>query len=157
MRQPANKSCRVDAVGVFRLHPTLKTYLGYGLQKSALKLRALLDTHLASLGYDLIAPQCGMLVILKIEGKLSQAELGQFLAMDKATMVRMIDGLEEAGLVKRVPSKVDRRVNALALTETGRKSVTKILKIRARCENEFLSPLTKAERARLLELITKLL
>src|SRR4051812_12116887 len=80
-----------------KIHPHLTTYIGYCLHKVALKMRAGLDARVAELG--LVAPQYGMLIILDLEGAITQMELGQYMAMDKATMVRMVDGLEELGFV----------------------------------------------------------
>jgi MarR family transcriptional regulator for hemolysin len=54
-------------------------------------------------------------------GAPSQSELAHMLGVDGATLVPTIDRLAGAGLVERIPSRQDRRVKLVALTEQGRK------------------------------------
>ena len=56
------------------------------------------------------------------------------MGMDKTTMVRMIDGLENAKLVTRVPSKTDRRANLLQVAEAGQLAKVKMDEARKRAE-----------------------
>jgi MarR family transcriptional regulator for hemolysin len=63
----------------------------------------------------------------------SQSELAQLLGVEGATMVTTIDRLAAAGLVERVPSATDRRVNLVVVTERGR-----VLAERVRRESEAL-------------------
>jgi MarR family transcriptional regulator for hemolysin len=56
----------------------------------------------------------------------SQTELAQVLGVDGATLVATIDRLAAAGLVERIPSRQDRRVKLVALTEQGRKLEDKV-------------------------------
>jgi MarR family transcriptional regulator for hemolysin len=49
----------------------------------------------------------------------SQTELAQMLRVEGATMVTTIDRLVAAGLVERMPSPTDRRVNLVVVTERG--------------------------------------
>ena len=48
------------------------------------------------------------------------AALARDLAHDRGAMTRLVDGLEERGLVKRLRNRDDRRVFDLFLTEEGR-------------------------------------
>jgi MarR family transcriptional regulator for hemolysin len=138
-----------------KIHPHLTTYIGYCLHKVALKMRASLDARVSE--YGLVSPQYGMLIILDIEGSITQMELGQYMAMDKATMVRMIDGLEELGFVKRSQSDTDRRAKHLELTAAGRKMVSALQKVRGEAEKEFLKPISAEERSQLHGIVLKLM
>jgi DNA-binding MarR family transcriptional regulator len=131
------------------------TNICYGFFKVAMRMRAQLDESIAD--YNLITPQYAMLRILNIEGRMTQVELGTYLAMDKATMVRMLDSLEELKYVKRVQSDQDRRSKFLELTTAGKKIMAAIEKIRNSSEAEFLSPLTAQEQAQLRRIVKKLL
>ncbi|MGZ3723397.1 MAG: MarR family winged helix-turn-helix transcriptional regulator [Bdellovibrionales bacterium] len=138
-----------------RLHPTLKRFVGFCYYKSAAIFRGKVDQRFHQ--YGLVAPQFGMLVILVENGPLTQGELGQYLAIDKATMVRMIDNLQDKKLVTRTQSKTDRRANHLEITKAGEKMLTKLNDERKKIEDEFFSVLTKEEREQLAVLTDKLI
>jgi DNA-binding MarR family transcriptional regulator len=106
--------------------------------------------------HGLVAPQYGMMFLLDLEGPMTQNELGAYVAVDKATMVRMIDGLEEKKWVLRVPSPKDRRANQLRLTPAGKQIIKRLDQLRKRAEEEFLAPLSETERAQLSVIVNKL-
>jgi DNA-binding MarR family transcriptional regulator len=55
------------------------------------------------------------------EDKISIQELAQKTALEKSTLTRMLDALEESGQVVRVFSKEDRRKVLIELTESNKK------------------------------------
>ncbi|WP_051709775.1 MarR family winged helix-turn-helix transcriptional regulator [Andreprevotia chitinilytica] len=61
-----------------------------------------------------------MLVVVLHRGSLSQAELGQILALEKSWVSRAVDKLVTQGWVERQPNPADRRGVLLQLTEAGR-------------------------------------
>jgi DNA-binding MarR family transcriptional regulator len=62
-------------------------------------------------------PQWRVLARLKREPGLRQVELAERLDMEPITLCRIVDRLEEAGLVERKADPSDRRAWLLALTE----------------------------------------
>lgn len=74
---------------------------------------------------DLTDAQFNVLVQLKYaaEKSLSQSVLGRRLVVNKADMTGIIDRLERAGLVVRLPHPKDRRVHMIAMTDKGEKMV----------------------------------
>jgi MarR family transcriptional regulator for hemolysin len=50
---------------------------------------------------------------------LSQSELAERLGVEGASTVAMVDRLVEAGFLQRQPSKTDRRVNRVIVTDAG--------------------------------------
>jgi DNA-binding MarR family transcriptional regulator len=136
------------------LHQDLRRYLGYCFYKLAIALRTKVDQRYAPLG--LVAPQFGMLIILEKSGPLTQNELGQSMVIDKATMVRLIDILEEKKLLTRTQSKTDRRANYLEITKAGRAMLEKLDHQRKEAEAEFLAPLSASERQQLTAIVDKL-
>jgi DNA-binding MarR family transcriptional regulator len=57
------------------------------------------------------------------EAQRTQKEIAELALIDKTTMVVTVDGLEAAGLVRRVPCPGDRRARLVEVTPKGRKVV----------------------------------
>lgn len=138
-----------------KVHPQLMHNTCYCIVKVATRMRAKLDEYLQP--FQLIGPQYAMLKLVNLEGRMTQVELGGLMAMDKATMVRMIDGLEQRGYLKRVQNDVDRRAKWLELTGAGKKVLVKLNGFRELAEAEFLAKLSPTEKKQLKEIVAKLL
>jgi DNA-binding MarR family transcriptional regulator len=100
--------------------------------------------------------QFGLLTTLATEGPRSQQELADWVRMDRTTMVAFVDGLEEAGYVRRERNPADRRAYLLQLTPEGRKAQKQALRLMQEAEDRFLVELDDFERAQLIELLGKL-
>ena len=137
------------------VHPALKQYFAYCLYKAAQRLRSKLDEGLRIHG--VIAPQYGVLSLLKTAGPMSQVELGREMSIDKATIVKLVDRLETKNYLERNFREGDRRVNELAITDKGRKFLEVASKVRRSVEEDFLSPLSAQERKLLEKMMPKLL
>ena len=83
----------------------------------------------------LIATGCGS----------TAAELCRFSRYDTGSMTRMLDRLEEKGLIRRVRSSTDRRVIHLELTEAGRELYTLLPPVAIKVLNSHLQGFTRAE------------
>lgn len=158
MKQKPGKPTKVEAycpspVQVM-FHPAIKKYLGYCFSKVAMRIRAAFEERFQEFG--LVGPQLGMLIIVREDGPITQNELGKYMAIDKATMVRLIDQLEERKLLTRTQSKQDRRANHLQITKAGEQMIVKMDEARKKCEEEVFAPLSKAEREQLSALLQKL-
>lgn len=140
--------------GVVKIHPQMRQFLGFCLYKFALSIRGRFEEKIQVHG--LLAPQCAILKLLDSEGTMTQSELGSYLAIDKATAVRLIDGLEGNGYVTRTEDTNDRRAKQLAITSRGRSTLEKAAIARQAAESEALSPLTESERKQFRELVAKL-
>ena len=121
-----------------------------------------LGTHAASrfaervATIDLTPPECGLLGQLAGRPGMSQAQLAEVLGMIPSRVVPLVDGLERRGYLERVRDEEDRRRNALQLTPAGRKALEAIGRIGKQHDAEITRALTAAERAQLLELLTKI-
>lgn len=131
----------------------MRQFTGYCLYKVAVRLRSRMDELLKDLG--LVAPQCGMLALLNRVGPMTQIELGNHMAIDKATMVRFLDGLQKKKLITRIENSKDRRAKVLQVTSAGTKLLNAIAKVRDQVENEIFANLTKKEFETLRALIAK--
>jgi DNA-binding MarR family transcriptional regulator len=137
-----------------KVHPELKSYFAYCLTKAAIRLRTSMDERLKP--YNMISPQLGLLRLIEVNGFISQGELGQTIGIDKATMVKLIDNLEEGQYLVRKGCEKDRRIKYLSLTAAGTKMLLKGNKLRLEVERDFLSPLTAEERSVLEKALPKL-
>jgi MarR family transcriptional regulator for hemolysin len=60
-----------------------------------------------------------VLLELSRNEEVTQVELARTLGIEAATLVRLLDGLEKAGLIERRPSAEDRRAKTLHLTKAA--------------------------------------
>src|SRR5688572_16956275 len=91
--------------------------LGYRLRRAQ---GAMHRDYMASLaGLDLTQKQGATLWLIHGNPGVSQVEVAAALGMDRATMMAVIDRLEDRGLVIRKRSDVDRRRQELYLTPAG--------------------------------------
>lgn len=90
-----------------------------------------------------------MLAVLAAEYPLSQVEVAGRLGVDRTTMVALVDGLEDQGLVERRRSPADRRKNIVELTPEGRDCLDRAERARLAMERRFLDPLDEETAAAL--------
>ena len=80
-------------------------------------------------------------------GPRSQHQLSELLSVNRTIMVKLIDALEQDGLVERRRDPADRRSYALKLTTAGRAALNELAALVDRAEAGFTQPLTGAERS----------
>ncbi|MBC7713164.1 MAG: MarR family transcriptional regulator [Rhizobacter sp.] len=136
------------------IHPALKAAFGYRFMHAALKYRKTLLDILDE--YGMVPPQMAILEILDGSESINQVSLGSELGLDKVSIVRMIDGLQELEYVKRVQGKEDKREKIIQITKEGKETLVALRKRNVAREKKFLSPLTAAEAETLKKLIMKL-
>jgi DNA-binding MarR family transcriptional regulator len=98
-----------------------------------------------------------VLASLAEQGVASQADLGRRLWIDRSDLHALINELEHAGHVSRVPDECDRRRNVIALTRQGRTRLAQLDRSLARAQDAFLAPLDDGERKRLARLLERLI
>lgn len=80
--------------------------------------RKMLDERLKDLGVT--QARWSTMVYLKQGGEgLTQRELASLMAIENPTLVRLLDSLEQQGLIERRPCPNDRRARRLFLTKDG--------------------------------------
>ncbi|MFF0492873.1 MarR family winged helix-turn-helix transcriptional regulator [Nocardia sp. NPDC004068] len=97
----------------------------------------------------------GALVTLATAPGIGVSEVGRRVGVTQSAAVRMVDGLERAGLVRR--TRASGRVVGVELTEAGRRAAERILTARAEALRDLVSGLDERERRELTGLTTKLL
>jgi len=83
----------------------------------------------------------------------SQQSLAGRLDVNRTIMVRLVDRLEDAGLVTRTPNPANRRSHILSITDAGRKTLAAL----SERDEQLTAVLTPQERGRLKELLRRLL
>jgi DNA-binding MarR family transcriptional regulator len=132
----------------------LKDILGFRLRMAHTAMYRDFSAALGGLG--LTQKQSATLWLIDANPGASQAALAAALSMDRATMMAIIDRLEESGLVIRKRSAQDRRRQELYLTPAGQKVLTKARTAIAKHERRFTSRLTPQELDALFKALSKL-
>lgn len=124
---------------------------GFLLRRMYQIAAAVFENACADLG--LTTAQYGVLIIVHSEPGIDQTRLARALAFDKVTVMRVLRGLEERGLVQRVASG---RQKTLALTEAGQQLLAQARERAERASKRLMSPLDSADQAQLVRLLKTL-
>lgn len=98
----------------------------------------------------------GVLKAIVRAGGLTQRGLGDALGMFPSNLVRLIDELEERGLVRRGKSTADRRSYTLQLTEKGQDVTLQLIALTRAHQDRVCTSLAPAERKELTRLLKKI-
>ncbi len=133
------------------LGPQLGARLGYLLKRAFLELEDLHAEHLAPTGVN--ARELAVMLLLDGHEPESQQQAARRLGVDRTTMVGLLDGLEDKGLVARQADADDRRRNVVGMTEAGQRTLTKARAASDEAERRLLGELSGTEALRLRELL----
>ena len=129
------------------------------LVKSVGKLYSEEFDRLARERIGLTSAQCRLLGALAMHGDeeepLSQAELAQRLDLTPMAVAGLCDRMAAAGWIRREPSPTDRRVNRIHLEPSAEKALDSALSISDGLNARVMSVLSQAERAQLLDLLSR--
>ncbi|BEP12252.1 MarR family winged helix-turn-helix transcriptional regulator [Acidothermaceae bacterium B102] len=87
---------------------------------------------------------------------LSQTELADRSGHDRSDVVRLVDELEKAALVKRDRDPEDRRRNVVTITPAGRRRLVALDAALVGAQDQLTARLTPSERKQLVTLLAKL-
>ena len=121
----------------------LPELLGFHLRLAHVAMHRDFTAAMAEL--DLTQKQCATLRLIGANSGVSQVDLAATLGTDRATMMAVIDRLEERGLVVRRRSTSDRRRQELRLTDKGEKTLSQARRVIAQHEKRFTGRFTAAE------------
>ncbi|MDX3112489.1 MULTISPECIES: MarR family winged helix-turn-helix transcriptional regulator [Streptomyces] len=128
--------------------------LGCLLHRAQARLARVSAEALAPFGVD--GHDLAVLGVLAGGETSSQVEVAGRLGVDRTTMVSLIDGLEDHGLVERRRSSRDRRRNVVRLTQAGRDCLDQADRARRAAEHRFLAPLDEPTAAALVRALRAL-
>ena len=96
-------------------------------------------------GIEITIEQWSVLYHLWKEEGQSQQQLCDATFRDKPSITRLVDNLEKLKLVKRVPSKNDRRINLIYLTKEAMHLQEKTMEVANQTLNEALNGVTNGQ------------
>lgn len=126
---------------------------GYALRRAAQAMMAELGERLAPL--ELRISDASALLLVGTRQDLTSSEIGKVLDIQRANMVPLLNRLEGAGLIRRVP--IDRKSQAIVLTEAGLARLAQVHALTARFEDDLLAKIPAAHRPHFLPALQALL
>lgn len=139
-----------------KVHPALKEHLGYCLFKVTARWKA--NLLQAILHHGVIGAHMALLKVLdKSPEPLNQNRLSEEMGIDKASMVKLIDHLENKEYLVRETDPSDRRNKKITITTAGRRALTRIAEDAKKAEREFLKKLSESEQKSFKEYVLRLL
>jgi MarR family transcriptional regulator, transcriptional regulator for hemolysin len=125
--------------------------IGFLLHDVARLMRKRFEQNARDLG--LTRSQCQVLAHLSRHEGIQQSSLAEILEVEPITLTRILDRLEEAGLVERRAHPTDRRVRLLRLTQRAHPLLSDIFAIGAITISEALDGMAETERDRLFAIL----
>ena len=129
--------------------------LGRLLGRVKMEMGEAIDRELAP--FDISAAQFVILVALATGEADSASALCKGISYDPGAMTRMIDRLEQKGLIRRSDHPDDRRRVGLELTAEGKTVYPKLLAATVTVQNRFLRGFSKTEVRQLESLLKRML
>jgi MarR family transcriptional regulator, transcriptional regulator for hemolysin len=128
--------------------------LPYEIGETANVLRRSFDRRAATLGVT--GAQWKVLLHLTRKPGLRQVELAELLDVEPITLSRIIDRLEQAGLVERASDPADRRAWRLQVTAQARPLIEKLRALAEQLKAEAFADLTNGELGAVSATLTKI-
>lgn len=114
-----------------------KHLLGMRIVVIARRWRQFLDDRLSASGLS-DATWAPLVHLHRADGWLHHKDLAARIGLDVSSLVRLLDKLEEQGLIERCQDPADRRAKRLSLTAAGKHRVDEIMGVVAQLEEELL-------------------
>jgi DNA-binding MarR family transcriptional regulator len=105
---------------------------------------------------DLTPRQYAVLHMIEEVPGIDQASLSNMIAVDKTTMVKLVDRLVDKELITRTRSQTDRRANHLHVTDKGRALLAQVVPCLDRSDQRILAPLSPDEQHEFMATLSEL-
>jgi len=146
-RARAKRQRAVDLAG-------LSTHVGYAVRRAQVAVFQDFMRAVASTG---IRPaQFSILTVIAANPGLKQADVSRALGIERGRLVLVLNELEKRGLARRAASDADRRSHALHLTPKGERLLAQLNTAVGEHERRMTAKLGPEDKARLLELLSRL-
>ncbi|OYV33609.1 MAG: MarR family transcriptional regulator [Rhodospirillales bacterium 20-64-7] len=124
-------------------------------------IRRLHQIHLALFaeecaGFDVTPVQYSVLSVIAHRPGMDQSQISEEVGVDRATLANVVARLEDAGLLKRIVSRLDRRQKLLSLTAPGRSVLNRMRGPVERAHDRTIEPLSPQKREKFMELLAAL-
>src|SRR4051812_6537781 len=110
--------------------------------------------HFQSLGLSPV--EYSILMTVRDNEAVTQSELAAVLKMHLPNLVKILSGMEEAGIIKRKRSSRDKRAVELSLSAAGQRRAAEASRLGEIFNEQTLAPLSKPERAAFFQMLTRL-
>lgn len=131
----------------------IDSLVGYNLRRAAARQRERFRNVFSA--YEIRPVQLTALAVILQNDHLGQSALGKALDMKRANVVKLLDELQERGLIERRPSRRDRRAYEVHLTATGSQFTRKLLAIHEKLEADLALSVGQDELKQLVRLLRK--
>ena len=127
---------------------------GFLLRRAHQISAAIFEANCSEMG--LTQAQYGALMVLQEEPGIDQTRLARALAFDKVTVLRVLRGLAQRGLVVRELSQSNRRQMSLRLTAQGEQLLMQSAAQVQRAYEQLMAPLVPRQREQFIALLQQL-
>lgn len=117
----------------------LKRSIGFYMGQTSRAMKGVMNKMFMDNGFNVTSEQWHILMSLWFKNGQTQHELISVVSKEKATVTRLIDGLEKRKLIVRLQNKDDRRKKIVMLTDEGMNLKSKLMPI----ANEILEKAAK--------------
>lgn len=114
----------------------------------------LIGPEISAIGLSVGQPK--ILDFLTRHGGCMQKDLAALCDIEPATVSRLLERMEQDGLITRVAVENNRRAVSVALTPTGRKRQAEMVAIRTQVEQQELEGFSVAEREQFYQYLSRL-
>ncbi|MBW7837495.1 MAG: MarR family transcriptional regulator [Sphingomonadales bacterium] len=130
------------------------TNVGFLLTDSARLLRKRFDQRARGIGVT--RPQWRVLFSVARFPGINQARLAEMLEVEPITLCRLIDRMEQAGMVRRDADPADRRARQLFITEAGKPLLDKLKNTACNLHTEIMGDFSREELQSLTGMLTRI-
>jgi DNA-binding MarR family transcriptional regulator len=107
-------------------------------------------------GFDISPVQHSIMAAIGQRPGADQSQIAADVAVDRATLTNMLARLEEAGIVSRITSRLDRRQKLLSLTPMGKSLLLRMQDAVLRAHARTIAPISAGEQAQFMALLARL-
>ncbi len=133
----------------------LQNFAPYLMNRIMGRYNASLRDELAKMG--LTTPKMRSLAVLSVIDGLLISELAVYAVVEKSTLSRALDKLEEEGLVRRQTDPNDSRATRIFITEAGRAAFDRLWPTMAASYERMFRGISREERAAFIVVLQKIL
>ena len=135
-----------------KLQNPLEANLGYQLRRAATHMQADLSHRIGELGLTMV--EMSTLLVIEANPGVTQSEIGRMIAIKRANMAPLTDGLAARNLIVATP--VDKRSNGLSLTSDGLAIVAQLHQCVAQNEAVLFTQIPEDQRGAVIATVRKI-